>query len=317
MSVQFDPHADFLACGMRDTSINVYNMDGGHLHKQINKPDPRENEIRDTGLLDVKYPVTSMRWIPDLSGEVGYDTLLASYANSNMKFWDISMANKDYEIDERDNLGIYSVDYSQIGDKIISGGADRSVRMYCNNTKKLINEMKGCVNNEILHHYNRIHCVKFGEDDNTAYSGGTDCVVSIHDTRQQKPVHNIEGPYIIGDTLDFKDNELLTGSYRSKNCIEIWDMRTFNRICSQNWDEINPKEGGQVVSAKFSNRKPGSVIAASKLTNEVKIFDREFTDTLATADGFKSMIYSMDQSHNGENIAVGTADGLVTVMEFH
>jgi WD40 repeat protein len=202
---------------MRNSAIDVFEMQSGLIHKQINGPDQRNTLIEIPRFLDVLYPVTSMRWIPDISGEVGYDTLLAGYADSALKFWNVGKQHKDYEIDEEGNLGIYSVDYSVVGDKIATGGADRSVRIYCNNSKKLITEMKGLVNNELVHHFNRIHCVKFGEDEHTVISGGTDMIVTVHDTRDCKSVAKINGPYILGEAIDVNGNELLTGSYRSKD----------------------------------------------------------------------------------------------------
>jgi WD40 repeat protein len=293
-------------------------MENGELFREIQKVDPREYEIRDTGYVDVLYPVTSLRWVPDIGGIIGHDTLIASYANCAIKFWDVSNNKKDYEINERDNLGIYTMDYSRVGDKIATGGVDRIVRVYSNTTKNLICELKGAVNDKThIHHLNRIHCVKFGTDDHIVYSGGVDGILTIHDIRQKDPVKNILGPYIIGDAIDVFGNVLLTGSYRAKDCIEIWDLRTFNRITVHNWDDETPKEGGEIVGAKFSKQKPGSVIAACRLTNQVKIFDKYSTSTLASAEGFQSMIYSIDQSHDGEHIAVGTKDGLVTVFEFH
>lgn len=158
MCVQFDPHTDFLACGTRNAAINVYNMESGELFREIQKADPREYEIRDTGYVDVLYPVTSFRWIPDIGGEIGHDTLVASYANSAIKFWDVGNSKKEYEINERDNLGIYTLDYSRVGDKIATGGVDRKVRVYSNTTKELICELYGAINDkEHIHHLNRIH----------------------------------------------------------------------------------------------------------------------------------------------------------------
>lgn len=69
----------------------------------------------------------------------------------------------------------------------------------------------------VINHFNRIHCVKFDPDEHIIYSGGADRIVTIHDVRIKDPVKTILGPYVIGDAIDVRDNELLTGSYRSKD----------------------------------------------------------------------------------------------------
>lgn len=130
MSLQFDPHSEYLACGTRNAAINIYDLESGELFKEIQRVDPRDYEIKDTGPRDVLFPVMGMRWIQDMAGEVGHDTLMAAYANSSIKFWNANTGSKDYEINERENYGIYALDYTQVGDKFVTGGADRCVRVY-------------------------------------------------------------------------------------------------------------------------------------------------------------------------------------------
>ena len=38
------------------------------------------------------------------------------------------------------------------------------------------------------------------------------------------------GPHIAGDSLDVVGNEILTGSWRNEHQVEIWDLRSGDKI---------------------------------------------------------------------------------------
>jgi WD40 repeat protein len=67
-------------------------------------------------------------------------------------------------------------------------------------------------------HSNRVFSVKFLPDvPNTFISGGWDGNVLIWDLRERKAVGSIHGPNLTGDSLDYKNGHVLTGSYRTKD----------------------------------------------------------------------------------------------------
>jgi WD40 repeat protein len=315
MSIRFNTNSDLLACGTIDSSINVFSMKDECLFKEIQKV-PQTESMYISVMEDVRYPVTSIRWIPAMITEATSDTMIASYGNGIIKFWDVEEQSKLWEIDEP-NPGIFCLDYTKLGDKFATGGIDRAIRVYSAKSKKLISEMKTPLDNSVIHHSNRIHCVKFDKDEHVLYSGGIDKVVTVHDTRWKEPLYSIIGPYVIGETIDVNENYLLVGSYRSEDCVQVWDVRTRNIIISYDWNDQVPKAGGQVVSAMFSKHSLNAIIAACAETNEIKVFNQDSKDSIATIKGFESMIYCMDQSHDGSDIAVGTKDGNATVLEYN
>ena len=61
-------------------------------------------------------------------------------------------------------------------------------------------------------------------------SGGWDSVIHVWDIRQCKSVKSFYGPHLAGDSLDYKNNTILTGSYAVKDQIQTWDLRNFQQL---------------------------------------------------------------------------------------
>ena len=68
-------------------------------------------------------------------------------------------------------------------------------------------------------------------------SGGWDNNVIFWDLRQRNPVGSVFGPHVCGESIDFKDQILYTGSYDTKNQLQFWDIRGFSLIRSENLNE--------------------------------------------------------------------------------
>lgn len=131
---------------------------------------------------------------------------------------------------------------------------------------------------------------------NLLMSGGWDGNVHIWDLRVRKSIGAIFGPNISGDTLDYMDQEILTGSHRNKDYLELWDLGTRKRIESISWDEEGYKEGAYVYACQFGRLDKGKyILAACSGINEVKIIDCwKGGKTLFKAFGFDKGCYSVD-----------------------
>jgi hypothetical protein len=43
-------------------------------------------------------------------------------------------------------------------------------------------------------------------------------------------VKSFYGPHLAGDSLDYRNNVILTGCYAAKDQIQTWDIRNFQQI---------------------------------------------------------------------------------------
>lgn len=88
-------------------------------------------------------------------------------------------------------------------------------------------------------HNNRVFGVKFVDDDsNLVLSGGWDQNVHIWDMRVKASKATILGPKITGDSIDYQNGMILTGSNKMGEQCQLWDLKTQKLIQDIQWDVI-------------------------------------------------------------------------------
>lgn len=98
-------------------------------------------------------------------------------------------------------------------------------------------------------HSNRIFSVKFSPlDPNMLVSAGWDNTLYFWDIRDSKSFGSIYGPSVSGDSLDIKGKMILTGSWRSKEQLELWDFQSRKKISDIHWDKGYSPERAMVYS---------------------------------------------------------------------
>jgi COMPASS component SWD3 len=109
------------------------------------------------------------------------------------------------------------LDYNTEGSMFVTGGKDFHVKVYDEDTKSIALDF-GPADFNWPGHSNRVFSVKFltGEA-HLILSGGWDSSVHLWDIREKKSVATIFGPNCSGDSIDYKNGMILTGSYRNDN----------------------------------------------------------------------------------------------------
>jgi len=227
--VKYDPKDKYIAQGCSDGSIKVYNVFTGKQSYEMNTE------------MEQPMPTTCIRWRPLQSTAVTKNVLLTVNANGALEHWHVTSGKRLHRIyDELNQL--LCCDYNNTGSQFCSGGKDCIVRVYDEESRKLISELEGGGQGE-NGHSNRVFCVKFDPNDpNIIVSGGWDKSIIVWDIRQHCPVRSIYGPYICGDSIDVSNEVLLTGSYTDHKNIQLWDYNACDHVHDINWDEGLPSE---------------------------------------------------------------------------
>lgn len=129
-------------------------------------------------------------------------------------------------------------------------------------------------------HNNRIFCVKYNKNDpNLIASAGWDGTVIVHDIRKRGPVSGMLGAYVCGDALEFCDKNVYSGSWRLENQIELWDIRSTDKIKTVDWDGDNFESKNPVrlfcLERSNSDNVNNVMIAGGGESNELRIFNHE------------------------------------------
>ena len=312
--VRFSPDGKYLAAGCGDGAIRVFNAQYGNTAYNLQ------------GGSNIALPTTSIRFRPLNPAIKTKNVLIAANAAGSVQHWHMTSGKNLHSIDDVENH-IYALDYSPDGSKFITAGKDKSIRVYDETTKAEIVQMKEGVGYSVSStpgHSNRVFSVKFvPNDDNLIISGGWDNTVLVWDARIGRAVRSIFGPHICGDSLDMAGYEVLTGSWRPENQLEIFDFRTGNKVADIPWSSSSTN-GNQnaclLYAAQFSKDPKGRFIAAGGSgTNEAKVFDHSNGNNvlIGTVANMSRGVFALDFSPDGTKIAVAGGDSSIRILDIY
>ena len=174
-------------------------------------------------------------------------------------------------------------------------------------------------------HVSRVFCTKFLADDpNVVITGGWDRLMKIYDCRIGKPVGQIGGPLISGDSIDINGDEILTASNRQEKPLQIYSMSMRKKLTDIDWDNPSRRdhEAGYLFGARFSKDDYRSVIfACGAGKNEAKCFDNDtdgngkYRELSHVADNTNPVL-CCDTSPSGKHVAMGTGTGKVFITAY-
>mmetsp|Transcript_30876 Transcript_30876/g.81018 ORF Transcript_30876/g.81018 Transcript_30876/m.81018 type:complete len:245 (-) Transcript_30876:233-967(-) len=206
--IRFSPDQQYVAGSFADGSIRIYSSSTG-----------RQAYTLQAGA--VTEPCTAVRFRPTNAQSKTKNVLLAASSDGSVSHWHITSGNKLHTVTEDGNQ-INCVDYTKDGRRFATAGMDKIIRIYDEATKTQVQELKGGYGKSHPGHSNRVFSLRFSpSDDNLLLSGGWDDTVQLWDVRTDSPVRNIFGAHICGDALDISGNEILTGSWRPKDQLQV------------------------------------------------------------------------------------------------
>jgi len=141
----------------------------------------------------------------------------------------------------------------------------------------------------------------------------------LWDARTEKAVASVFGPCLSGESLDIKNNLILSGSYRDKEPLELYDLRNFKKLCEINTRTKLGDSVNYVSSCSFGKNKNNEnyIIAGSCMNNIVGIFKKDLVykaDVIVSGVG--SAVYSSGFANTENKFYYGTSDGKFNIYHF-
>lgn len=288
-------------------------------------------------------PVTNIRWQPG-RGKMG---VIASVDTQGaLSLWD-APRGKDHRPPScigsvETGSAMTSVMFNCDGSSVACGGAERVIKLYdCE-----VDMGKGSLaptqefgkkvdfGGNITGHALKIVSLCADPTNPKVFaSAGLDRHVLIWDMRcGGDPQHHIYGPELAGDAMDISRDgySLLTGSHRSKNPIEIYDLRKSadaEPTVSYSWrgNEEASEGGGRwttclLFGAQWDEWENKTIVACGENENLARVFDRSADEgdplrIVGTMRGKGQPFWSSAISGDGRTAAFGAADGAVCMVD--
>lgn len=142
----------------------------------------------------------------------------------------------------------------------------------------------------------------------------------IRAPQKENPVNFLYGPLICGEALDISGNYLLTGSWRDKQQLEVWDMRKLQVITVLDWTPQKPEDKSYIYSAQFSKLSQNYVVAGSSGASEIRVFQLRNEENcewecIEIVKGLNRSVYTLDFCHETNTFAYGDGNGTVGIVD--
>ena len=303
---KFNQNGEYIVSCYSNGQIELYNAD--KLGYICNLEDSEE-ETKKAVCTMVKFKpsdVTESVVAVDVKGEIRRYSILDQKQTESIK------------TEEGENNRLFALDYSSDGLTFATGGTDHFVRIYDDATMKLKGVMDPFYTGKSGHD-NRIFWVKYNtQDPNLLCSSGWDSTIIVHDIRKKGPVLGMLGAYVCGDALDFNGKDIISGSYRLENQLEVYDTRKIDKSQDISWDGTRFDTEAPTRIFCLARTHLDSInnvlIAGGWDSNELHIFNNSFESVVRLTDISRS-IFTCDISHNSQDFLFAGGDGVIRVWK--
>ena len=297
LNIQMNLDDTHFAVGCSDGMVRIYAASSCHLTRTLN--------CRMTTLTPA---VTSTRWRPSKSST--QNILFATTGDGFISHWHAT-SGKLLDKFQLTNTQVLCSDITVSGAKFALGCHDNTVKVFDENSRSHLFTCESGRGNR-LGHSNRIFAVKW-LDENLLVSGGWDNNVVLWDVRAGRSVGGVFGPLIAGESIDFCEDLLYTGSYDFKSQVQVWDMRNFSLV-----NEVSlplSDRQAKVYSLQFV-KSVGKEYLVAGCTGDQQIigFDRRSMSVFDSVGG-DAAVYCLDFCQGKEKFVSVNTEHLIAVYD--
>ena len=203
------------------------------------------------------------------------------------------------KVRERNLLQGYLIAFSRDGKKILSGRADKTVRLWDTESGQLLHTLQG--------HTDNVTDVAFSRDAQKIVSGSSDRTVRLWDTESGQLLHTLEGheSYVTDVAFSRDAQKIISGS--NDRTVRLWD--------TESGQLLHTLEGHESYVDVIAFSPDGNKIISGSEDGTVRLWDTESGQLLHTLQGHTDAISAITFSPDGNKIISGSEDGTVRLWD--
>jgi WD40 repeat protein len=242
------------------------------------------------------FPATSVRFNANAA-----KTVIAASADGFVREWSTHNPRVNWTIQEDGNQ-VFAID---VADRLATAGLDKAVRVYDIAEQTAVVALRG--------HTNRVFSVLFRPGDaNTLLSSGWDDAIHMWDIRTGGVARSVFGAHVCADTLDVAGDWVLSGSWRTKDQLQLWDIRMIGSVKTVRWAA---EKQCLIYAAKFHPSGDFAAVGGSGAP-EVRLISMKTFQTIGQPIKYPGNVYSICFAKGGNEMVVGAHGGDLKCFQF-
>lgn len=255
-----------------------------------------------------KMPITSVRFRPELVDTSRKPVLLATTCDGGVVHWNLANGKSLSTIRLR-NEQIYSADFNSDGTNYILGCKEGKIKLFDEANFTQIGEFSHSMQGE-AEGAQRVFCLKWFSE-NLFLSAGWDNKITIWDVRTTKYVREIIGPHVCGDSVDVRDNYLISGSYHIREQLQVWSLES-----GANIHTLTMEFGGKKCmpySVQFCRNEGLTFAVGGVGSGEIYFYQADTLQQVAVIPDAVKTVYSMHLGNNNRfAVGIGNSSRIYT-----
>lgn len=156
-----------------------------------------------------------------------------------------------------------------------------------------------------------IKCVP--DQPNVFLSGGWDSKIRYWDVRQKESIRSFYGPHISGDSIDYKSGQILTGSYRNEEILQLWSFKNASLIKTIQID-VKEHPAAYCYTAQFGKKESSLIGMGMTGCNQIQLYDSKKDYALCGELQMQGPCFTIDFSNSGNMFVCSGAEGVVYIL---